>query len=263
MSTIGQNSMHNKKVSVALYSLMKFLIKIFFILALMLSGHGITVIGQQRNDKLLNRPYADLRRWHLGFSVGVHTQDLQFTHNGFITESGESWFMEQPSFSPGFCVNGLIDFRLNNFFNVRFTPGMYFGNRNIEMRDANGGLTESQNIKSNLIVMPVDLKFSAVRYYNARPYLIAGAMATFDISRKKQRELLQLKSTDLYLTIGFGCDFYLPYFKFNPEVKFCFGLCNMIEQDRPDLSEDPDKLKFTQSLTKATSQMVVFTFYFE
>lgn len=30
--------------------------------------------AQRLNDKLLNRPYADLRRWHLGFSVGVHTE---------------------------------------------------------------------------------------------------------------------------------------------------------------------------------------------
>ena len=59
------------------------------------------------NDKVLNRPYADMRKWHLGFSVGTHTQDLSFSHNGFVTENGETWFMEQPAFSPGFNVTGL------------------------------------------------------------------------------------------------------------------------------------------------------------
>ena len=54
--------------------------------------------AQRFNDKVLNRPYADMRPWHLGFSIGFHTQDLNFTHNGFITEQGEQWFMEQPSF---------------------------------------------------------------------------------------------------------------------------------------------------------------------
>ena len=29
------------------------------------------------NDKIENRPYADLRRWHLGFSIGAHTQGLR------------------------------------------------------------------------------------------------------------------------------------------------------------------------------------------
>ena len=68
---------------------------------------------------------------------------------------------------------------------------------------------------------------------------------------------------EIYLTAGFGCDFYLPYFKFIPEVKFCFGLTDVIEHNRPDLEDEPDMLKITHSLKKAVSRMVVFTFYFE
>ncbi len=219
--------------------------------------------AQQRNDKLLNRPYSDLRPWHLGFSIGVHTQDLQFTHNGFVTENGETWFMEQPDFSPGFCVNGLFDLRLNSYFSLRFTPGMYFGNRLIRMRDTTGGGVQQHNLKTNLVVIPIDIKFAAQRYHNSRPYLIAGAMVTFDVSKRRPRDLLQLKSTDFLLTAGFGCDFYLPFFKLCPEVKFCFGLTDVIKHDRPDFVDDPDGFKFTQSLKKATTQMVVLTFYFE
>lgn len=81
-----------------------------FLLSLIAIAVSTGANAQKLNDKLLNRPYADLRRWHLGFSVGLHTQDLRFTHNGFVTEQGESWFIEQPAFSPGFCVNGLVDF---------------------------------------------------------------------------------------------------------------------------------------------------------
>lgn len=216
----------------------------------------------QRNDKVLNRPYADMRRWHLGFSIGVHTQDLQFTNNGFVTENGETWFVEQPSFSPGFCVNGLVSLRLNDYFSVRFTPGMYFGNRPVKMRDTTNGGEESQNIRSNLVVLPVDLKFNAMRYHNCRPYLVGGVMPTIDVS-KKRSDFFKLKSSDLYLTVGLGCDFYLPFFKLIPEVKFCFGLTDVIQHDRPDLVDDPGKLKFTQSVKKATSQMVVLSFYFE
>lgn len=67
---------------------------------LTLIGAAVPLCAQQRNDKLLNRPYSDLRPWHLGFSIGVHTQDLRFTHNGFVTENGETWFTEQPHFHP-------------------------------------------------------------------------------------------------------------------------------------------------------------------
>lgn len=218
--------------------------------------------GDFRNDKVLNRPYSDLRPWHLGFSVGMHMQNLGFTHNGYTTPEGEQWFVEQPSYSPGFCVNGLIDLRLNNYFNLRFSPGLYFGSRDLRFRDAVSGKEERQNLKSTIIVAPVDLKFSAVRYHNLRPYMLAGVMGAIDVS-KKTRDFIKLNSTDLYLTVGFGCDFYLPFFKLIPELKFCFGLTDVLKHDRPDLEDDPDRLKYTMSVSKAKSQMVVLTFYFE
>ncbi|MDE7125695.1 MAG: PorT family protein, partial [Muribaculaceae bacterium] len=178
------------------------------------------------------------------------------------TEEGESWFAEQPSFSPGFCVNGLFDLRLNDYFNLRVSPGLYFGNRDIRFREANSERLERQNIKSTIIVLPVDLKFSALRYRNLRPYLVGGVMPAFDVA-KKRRDFLQLNTTDLYLTVGFGCDLYLPFFKLVPELKFCFGLTDVLRHNRPDLEDDPAQLKFTQSIKRATSQMVVLTFYFE
>lgn len=236
--------------------------RIRYILLAVVALISFNAASQRLNDKLMNRPYADQRRWHLGFSVGVHTQDIRFTHNGFVTDGGETWFMEQPSFSPGFCVNGLIDFRLNDYFSLRFSPGMYFGNRDVKMLDTTGGNTASQNLKSVYVVAPIDLKFAAQRFRNVRPYLVGGVMPAFDVS-KKRSDYLKLKTTDCYLTVGFGCDFYLPFFKLNPEIKFCFGLADVIQHDRPDLVDDPDRMKITQSLKKATSQMVVLTFYFE
>lgn len=233
----------------------------FIIICLFLAVCSV-ISGQNLNDKLLNRPYADMRKWHLGFSIGMHTQDVTFTHNGFVTDNGEEWFMDQPSFSPGFCVNGLIDYRLSNHLNLRFTPGMYFGSRDITMHENRTDAVLKQSIKSTYVVLPIDLKFSGMRHRNARPYLTAGVMGAIDVS-KKTSDYLKFKTFDPFLTVGFGCDFYLPYFKFIPEVKFCFGLSDILTHDRPDLVEDPDKFKITQSLTKARSSMVVFTFYFE
>ncbi|MDE6464027.1 MAG: PorT family protein [Muribaculaceae bacterium] len=214
------------------------------------------------NDKVLNRPYADLRRWHLGFSVGIYSSDLMLSHNGYITPEGQEWRMDQPNYQPGFCVNGLFNLRLNSYFNIRFTPGMYFGSRDISMVELNTGATERQNIKTTYVVLPVEVKYAAMRWRNARPYLIGGIMPAFDVG-KKRSDFLQLKNTDIFLTVGFGFDFYLPYFKLAPEVKFCFGLGDVLQHDRPDLADNPDKFKFTQSLTKATSKMLVVTFYFE
>ena len=210
----------------------------------------------------MNRPYADNRRFHLGFSVGVHAEDLQLTHNGYVTPEGEQWRVEQPSYQPGFCVNGLVDLRLSTYFSLRFSPGMYFGTRDLRFKEVNTGEVDRQSVKSTFVVLPIDLKAAALRYRNTRPYAVAGIMPAFDVA-KRRAEYIQLKNNDVYLSVGFGCDFYLPYFKFIPELKFCFGLSDVLMHDRPDLEDDPAGMRFTQSLKKATSKMIVLTFYFE
>lgn len=253
--------LHNNSEFVSFFTLMK-AFRIFIIILLAMTCALGTSAKRHMNDKVLNKPYADLRPWHLGFSVGTQTLNLAFTHNGFVTDEGETWMAEQPDYSPGFCVNGLVDFRLGNNFNLRFTPGMYFGNRDVKFIEVNSGQIERQNLKSTFLVFPFDLKFAGNRYGNSRPYVVGGVMPAFDLA-KKQNDFLKLRSPDVYLSVGFGCDFYLPYFKFIPEVKFCFGLNDMIEHDRPDLQDDPNKFKITQSITKATSKMIVLTFYFE
>ncbi len=230
---------------------------ILIIILTALCGHC-----RQLNDKLLNRPYADLRAWHLGFSVGLHSQYLRMSHSGFVTPEGQAWFVDQPALSPGFCVNGLLDLRFSTHFNLRFTPGLYFGNKVMKLRDATTGTELSQNIKSTLIVVPVDLKFSALRYRNARPYVTVGAMPTFDVS-KHRSDYLRTGVFDVFATVGFGCDFYLPFFKFIPELKFCLGLTDALRHKRNDLKDDPGMMVYTQSIKRATAGMVVLTFYFE
>ncbi len=224
----------------------------------------------QDNDRLLNRQYADNKRIHFGFSVGMNFQDLHLTNNAFITEDGEQWMAEIPNHSPGFCVNVLADYRLGKHFNLRFSPGMYFGNKVVKFRNQlapvdalePSHVIQSQNIKNTYVVLPVDLKISALRYRNMRPYFVAGAMGLFSVG-KERSEQLKLSRSDVMLTLGMGCDFYLPFFKLCPEVKFCFGLKNILTKSRPDLEDNPEMMRFTESLDKVQNSMVVLTFYFE
>lgn len=223
---------------------------------------AVVPVLAQRNDFVYNRPYADQKKIHLGFSVGMHFQDLKFTHNGTPSPDGQTWFAEVPGYSPGFCVNVLADLRLHQYFNLRFSPGMYFGNKNVTMIESGSGTEQKQNVKTPYVVLPLDLKISGDRYRNCRPYVTAGCMATIDVS-KKRPDYLQFNPADFYLTVGLGCDFYLPFFKLNPEIKFCFGLNDILKHDRSDLQDDPETIKMTNALSKVKSNMIVLTFYFE
>ena len=103
---------------------------------------------------------------------------------------------------------------------------------------------------------------SAKRYHNMRPYFTAGAMYVHDLA-KDRSDQLKLANGDVMLTVGMGCDFYMPFFKLCPEVKFCFGLKNLLDKNRPDLVDQPEKMCFTESVNKVKNDMVVVTFFFE
>ena len=239
------------------------IINLFRIVVMMMSLVVFALPASAKwGDKVLNRPYADMKKIHLGFSVGAHFQDLTFTHNGFVTPEGEQWRAEVPSISPGFCVNVLGDLRLHKYFNLRFSPGMYFGSKNVTMFEKESGLTHRQDVKSAYVVLPLDLKISGDRYWQTRPYVTLGVMGAFDVS-KKRSDYLMFDPFDVYLTVGLGTDFYLPFFKFIPEIKFCFGLKDILRHNRPDLEDNLEDFKITQSIGKVKSNMFVISFYFE
>lgn len=211
--------------------------------------------------KVMNRPYIDQRRLHYGFMAGVHMQDMEIQNNGFIDEEGNQWFTDIANYDQGFSVGILGELYLTKHLALRAVPTMHFGTKTATLRNQLNGDIQHQNIKSTYISVPIDLKFSAERFNNYRPYLMCGVNPMLDLTVKKQKNLL-LKSFDCYLEVGLGCDFYLPFFKFIPEIKFCYGLLDIIDKDRSDLT-DETKLIFTKSVDKGRSKMIVISFYFE
>lgn len=238
------------------YSLpLRYILTVLMIFAAARAG----AVGHDTPD---NRPYADLKRIHYGFAVGLHFQDLKFTHNGIAGPDGGERYASVADPSPGFCVNVLADLRLHRYLNLRLSPGIYFGSKNVTMLNRATMEEERQSVKSAYVVVPLELKISGERMRNVRPYVTAGAMEAFDIGKKRSAPLM-FNTADTYLTVGLGCDFYLPFFKLNPEIKFCFGLTDVLRHSRPDLDDDPAGMSMTAGLKKVKSNMVVISFYFE
>jgi len=221
------------------------------------------LFAQER--KIQNRPYLDDRVWHYGFLVGVHVQDLAIMNNGlaYVNQEGglEYWYADVPEYTPGFSVGILGELKANEWLSVRLVPTMHFGDKKVVFKEQRSGKVTEQYLKSTLFSIPLDLKISALRFNNYRPYVVAGAAPTFDLTVKKGKELL-VKPADLMLEIGMGLDLYYPFFKMIPELKFCFGLRDLFQQDRSDL-KDPSLLKYTNSVSGVRSRMITLTLYFE
>lgn len=225
---------------------------------------------EAQTRKVMNRPYIDQRRFHYGFLAGMQMTDVEFVQNGYTDEEGNQWWADAPNYEPGFCVGILGELKLTEHLAVRAIPTMHFGTKNVQFRNQLETLNEEghpthekqyQNMRVTYFTVPIDVKFSAQRFNNYRPYMMAGVAPALDLTVKKgQNHLLQ--RFDCFLEVGLGCDFYAPWFKFIPEVKFCYGLANIINKNRNDLT-DASKLIFSKSVDSGRSKMIVFTFYFE
>ena len=229
--------------------------------------------GQERKPQ--NKPYIDLRPTHFGISVGFHIQDIELQNVGpqIITlddgtTTTETVVCDQDNWNPGFSVGVLADQRLSKHFALRLQPTMHFGAKHLVFRhlnqtDADGRMLEmTQDMKSTYLAFPVGLKFSAERWNNYRPYVIAGVSQLVNLTSKNE-DFIQLKRTDLMLEIGLGCDLYLPFFKLNPELKFSYSLTDAIDKGHADELTDATQRVYTNSVTAGHAKMITLTFYFE
>lgn len=231
--------------------------KCVFILLLILITP--TLFGQHR--KLQNQPYADQRQFHIGFTLGLHTQDLILTQSGHINDNDEVWFSEIPHYSPGFVVGIIGDAYISKYINIRITPTILLGDKGFVFKEQASGEEYSTTIRNNYFSIPLHLKLSAQRTNNYRPYLLLGGYGSMELASNKGLAVL-LKPCDFGIDVGVGCDFYLPMFKLAPELKFSFGLIDILNKDRNDL-KDEDLLKYANSLSKATQRMIILSFNFE
>ena len=233
----------------------------------------LTAAAQERKPQ--NKPYIDLRPMHFGISVGFHIQDIEMQNVGpqvIVNEDGtettETVVCDQDNWNPGFSVGVLADQRLSKHLSIRLCPTMHFGAKHLVFRhlnrlDPEGHImTATQDMKNTYIAFPINLKFSAERFNNYRPYIIGGVNPLINLTAKSQ-DYIQLKRYDTMVELGLGCDFYLPFFKLIPELKFSFSLMDALDKGHADELTDANARIYTNSVTAGHAKMVTLTFYFE
>ena len=236
-------------------------------------GIGLAASAQERKPQ--NKPYIDLRPMHFGISVGFHMQDIEMQNVGpqlIVHEDGtetvETVVCDQDNWTPGFSVGVLADQRLSKHFALRLAPTMHFGAKHLVFRhlnrlDPDGLILEQrQDMKNTYIALPINVKFSAERFNNYRPYIIGGINPMINLTSKSQ-DIVQLKRYDTMVEIGLGCDFYLPFFKLIPELKFSYSLVDALDKGHADELTDANQRIYTNSVSAGHAKMITLTFYFE
>lgn len=209
-----------------------------------------------QRQALKNIPYIDQRRMHYGFILGIDVSDISFEHNG-----KHNLWAECPSINPAFCVGLMGDLAFTENLNLRCTPMLRFLSRDVKFYEPDNTEMTVQTLKSNYISLPISLKIATHRLNNYRPYLLMGGQIDFDLAHEQEQPIV-FKRIDMGLHIAIGCDTYLPFFKFCPELRFNLGMLDMIDHERKGL-KNHNMMPYTESISSARNKSISLLFYFE
>ena len=183
----------------------------------------------------LNNPIYDNQAYHFGFTLGLSHTKFSINYSElFNSQNGIDQILSK--YEPGFNVGIILDLRITENTNFRITPSfnftdykLYYTNSNIETTRPNN----STGISS--FELPMYLKYRSDRINNGRTYLLLGGNFIIDMGSIEQLTVasdLQFQKINYSIDIGWGIDIYFAYFKFSPEIKYSYGLHNiLVDQD--------------------------------
>ncbi len=219
--------------------------------------------GQKQRPK--NDSWYDDKLLHFGFSLGMNLMDFDITPSQKYLEQ-DGYFPEVSILNPGINIQVVTNYRPAKYLDLRFLPGVSFGQRTVRYYDYDTGslLDESQRLESSFLEFPFLLKYKGERLNNVRPYVIGGLNYRYDLAGKKEYDedkqiYLRLKRSDLYYEAGAGLDFYLPYFKFSVEIKTSRGLRDIVAHDQGYAGYT----QYLNAIEKMKSRLWVISFHFE
>jgi hypothetical protein len=222
----------------------------------------ISVCLTAQKQKPKNVSWYDDKVLHFGFTVGFNTMDFNITPSK-AHMNADSLYPDVSVLNPGINIQIVSDLKPGRYFDIRFLPGVSFGQRGIMYYKNKVLVNKQQRLESSFVEFPLLLKFKGDRLNNVRPYLIGGLNYRYDLAGKKQYDeekpvYIRVKRSDLYYEVGTGLDFYLPYFKFSVELKMSNGLRDILVHD--PASGHP---QYSNAIEKMRSQIWIVSFHFE
>ncbi len=220
----------------------------------------INVCGQKQRPK--NKSWYDDQLFHFGFSLGFNTMDYNITPSQKYLRA-DSLYPEVSKLNPGINIQIVTDFRPAKNIDIRFLPGVSFGQRVIRYYKNGVLVNDQQKLESSYLEFPLLLKFKGDRLNNVRPYIITGLNYRYDLAGKKEFDdtkpvYIRIKRPDLYYEMGAGLDFYLPYFKLSVELKMSNGIRDILVKEAA-----PGHPEYYNAIEKIKSQIWILAFHFE
>ena len=234
-----------------------------------------------QKQKVNHMTTFDEKLVHFGFTLGLNTLDFGVTHYNPIGMNPEfeykNWPLDNKQVTgaeyvradmadliPGFTVGIVSSLRLTRSLDLRFLPGLSFGERQLVYNVPVYEIDYYQplqyySIKTTFLDFPLLIKYKARRINNDRPYVIFGTAYRQDISRSGKEDLVRLNKGGFYAEIGAGWDHYFTFFRFSVEAKVSLGLNNQLGLP----PSDNQRQYYSYAIKNLRSNIFTLSFHFE
>jgi len=212
-------------------------------------------------EKLSNNENFDKAKISWGYYLGINSYDFNFDYQQDLSDV-------QVEKTTGFNVGLIANLRINDFFDLRFEPGLIMSNRNLSYDPNDFGDSEFlenihlREVKSTYIHFPLLLKISTKRLNNFKPFVTTGVSTAINLSSNEKNLAdnssgqFRTKKNMFFYELGFGIDLYLEWFKFTPSIRGVFAISNELIRDDDPLSPWTGNINFM----KTSGVLINFTF---
>ncbi|RZJ30879.1 MAG: PorT family protein [Flavobacterium sp.] len=212
--------------------------------------------AQFGKDPLINLENFDKQRVYWGYFLGFNAYDFKID---LKTPQQQDILVKTTT---GFNVGLVGVLRLQEYVELRFEPGLYYTQRDLQYPGFSNQLDATRQVKSTYIHFPVLLKFMSKRIGNIRPYLEGGVSSTLNLSSNAKsdddnlEQRFRVKAWTYNYELGFGVDLYFEYFKFSPSIRGVFGFSDELIRDN-----DPNS-PWTGNIESLKTRAVLINFTF-
>jgi len=229
----------------------------FFFLLILLFLMKAQVLQAQFNEKpILNLENEDKALLNWGYFLGFNQYDFKFNYKNDLQDILVNKTI-------GFNVGLIGELRLNEFLDLRFEPGLFYGSRTLGFPGFSEENDAIREVKSTYINFPLLLKVSTKRLGNWKPFLVGGVSASMNLGSNEaslddnSSGTFRMKKQVLNYELGFGIDFYTEYFKFSPSIRGVFAITDELIPDN-----DPNS-PWTGNIDALRTRGVFVNFTFE
>ena len=201
------------------------------LIALLLFFVFSTTSRGQGRDVVIYKQNWDMQQVFWGYYLGINKKDFK------ISYTKENSFIDVTA-NMGFEVGLIGDLRLHKNINLRLEPGLSSNTKELAFTYIPGGKKDSiREVNATYLRIPLLLKFNANRYYNIRPYVVAGVSYDYNFSSNEDNPNdnydgeFRTKKNNFSYELGVGMDIYLPHFIFSPSIRGIFAISDELVRD--------------------------------